>query len=68
MVDIFFWMSAFLASYLLLVKMKESRVSFWVVIMNRLVRLWPSYAITLLFGWKIMTLFGGEGPTFFMYG
>ena len=66
-VDIFFWITAFLASYLLLVKLKETNVSLVMVIVNRIVRLWPSYAITLLISWKIMSLFGGEGPMFFMY-
>lgn len=30
-------------------------------------RLLPAYAFTLLFFWKVMVLFGGEGPRFFMY-
>lgn len=66
-VDVFFWLTAFLASYLILVKMKETGVSFIVVVINRFVRLWPSYLITLLISWKVMGLFGGEGPLFFMY-
>ena len=37
------------------------------LILNRLVRLWPLYAFTLVFYWRFIVLFGGEGPLFFEY-
>ena len=68
-VDTFFWLSAFLASYQLLVSIKLNNgklpSSKCLIIMNRIVRLWPLYAFTMLFYWRFIVLFGGDGPLFF---
>jgi len=68
-VDTFFWLSAFLASYQLLVSMKLNGgrlpASKLMLILNRAIRLWPLYAFTLIFYWRFIVLFGGEGPMFF---
>ena len=37
------------------------------IILNRLMRLAPLYYFTVLFFWKFMPLFGGDGPAFFQY-
>lgn len=70
-VDMFFWVSAFLASYQLLVKMRLNDGKLpsnkFVIIFSRFMRLWPLYAFTLLVFWRVMPLFGGEGPLFFEY-
>jgi len=39
----------------------------FVIYFNRFIRLWPLYTFTLLFFWRGMPLFGGEGPLFFEY-
>ncbi len=69
--DIFFWISAFLASYQLLVRMKLNDGKLpsnkFVLIFSRFMRLWPLYVFTLLFFWRFMPLFGGDGPLFFEY-
>ena len=71
-VDIFFWMSAFFATYFLLVRLKESFGLFggWKPIarfyFHRWIRLFPSMLLSLLFFWKFLPLFGGSGPIFFM--
>ena len=69
--DIFFWLSAFLASYQLLVKMRlndgQLPSNKFVIIFCRFIRLWPLYVFTLLFFWRVIPLFGGEGPLFFEY-
>ena len=71
-VDIFFWLTGFLGSYLLLSKLKERDGLFppggWAMIyLNRIVRLLPLYLFAILFFWKFLALFGGDGPQFFMY-
>jgi peptidoglycan/LPS O-acetylase OafA/YrhL len=70
-VDTFFWLSAFLASYQLLVSMKLNGgrlpQSKCMLVLTRAVRLLPLYAFTLLFYWRFIVLFGGEGPMFFQY-
>lgn len=69
-VDVFFWLTAFLSCYFLLNKMHDNdgeRGSYVKIILNRYVRLFPMYLFTLLFFWKVLTLFGGDGPMFFMY-
>lgn len=70
-VDIFFWLSAFLASYQLLVKMRLNNGQLpsnkCMLILARFARLWPLYVFTLLFFWRIIPLFGGEGPMFSEY-
>ena len=69
--DIFFWISAFLASYQLLVRMRINDGKLpsnkFVLIFSRFIRLWPLYVFTLLFFWRFMPLFGGDGPLFFEY-
>jgi hypothetical protein len=68
-VDVFFWMGAFLASYQLLMRMSinEGRLpsSKCKLVMMRMARLWPLYLFTLVFFWRFMVLLGGEGPFFF---
>ena len=72
-VDIFFWMSAFLATYFLLVRLKEGLGSYggWKnvlrIYLNRVMRLLPTYMFALFFFWKFLVLFGGEGPIFYMF-
>ena len=69
-VDIFFWLSSFLACYFLLMRMNENAGnlgSILKIILNRFVRLLPLYVFALLFYWKLMVTYGGEGPMFFMY-
>jgi peptidoglycan/LPS O-acetylase OafA/YrhL len=68
-VDSFFWLGAFLASYQMLMSMSvnEGRLpcSKWKLYLNRFARLIPLYFFTLLFFWRIVVLFGGDGPMFF---
>ena len=70
-VDSFFWISAFLASYQLLVRMKLNDGKLpsnkFALCFNRFMRLWPLYVFVLFFFWRFMPLFGGEGPLFFEY-
>jgi hypothetical protein len=69
-VDIFFWLTAFLGSYFLLCKMRDNEglMGSWPFLyLNRLVRLLPLYMFSLFFFWKFLVLFGGNGPLFFMY-
>ena len=69
--DIFFWISAFLGTYQLLVRMRLNDGKLpnnkFVLIFGRFIRLWPLYVFTLLFFWRFIPLFGGEGPLFFEY-
>lgn len=68
-VDVFFWMAAFLASYQLLMRMSINEGKLpsakWKLVLLRMVRLWPLYLFTLLFFWRFVVLFGGNGPLFF---
>jgi len=68
-VDVFFWISAFLASYQLLMRMSinEGRLpsSKLKLGLSRMIRLLPLYIFTMLFFWRFVVLFGGEGPMFF---
>jgi peptidoglycan/LPS O-acetylase OafA/YrhL len=69
-VDIFFWLTAFLSTYFMLVRMNDNDGNYGSVLkfyFNRFMRLFPLYLFTLLFFWKYITLYGGEGPMFFMY-
>jgi peptidoglycan/LPS O-acetylase OafA/YrhL len=69
-VDVFFWMTAFLGSYFMLTVMKENDgiLGNWGKhYLHRLVRLLPTYLFTLFFFWKFLVLYGGEGPMFYMY-
>ena len=68
--DVFFWVSAFLASYLFLAhthKNDGKQPNKCAFVLNRLVRLAPLYYFTLLFFWRFMVLLGGDGPMFFGY-
>jgi peptidoglycan/LPS O-acetylase OafA/YrhL len=69
-VDIFFWITAFLGSYYMLCKLKENDgiLGSWPKIyLNRAVRLLPAYIFAIFFFWKFLVLFGGDGPMFYMY-
>ena len=69
-VDIFFWLTAFLGSYFMLNKLKEnngSMGSWGLIYVNRLVRLLPLYLFSMFFFMKVLVLFGGDGPLFYMY-
>jgi len=68
-VDTFFWIGAFLASYQMLTSMSvnEGKLpsSKFKIYLNRVVRLLPLYLFAMLFFWRIVVLFGGDGPMFF---
>ncbi len=69
-VDVFFWLTAFLACYFLLNKMHDNEGSMgspFKIILNRYMRLIPLYFFTLMFFWQFIVIFGGDGPMFFMY-
>jgi peptidoglycan/LPS O-acetylase OafA/YrhL len=69
-VDIFFWLSSFLASYFLLIRMNDNDGNLGnsaKIILNRFMRLLPLYIFTMLLFWKLIVIYGGEGPMFFMY-
>lgn len=68
-VDIFFWLSGFLGSYLMLemYKKKNGRGQpYHFVMLHRFLRIVPLYFATLLHFWFIMAM-GGNGPIFYMY-
>ena len=70
MVDTFFWLSAFIASYNILTqthKNPDSAPSYFRLIFGRFIRLAPLYYFILLFFWRFMVLMGGDGPMFFGY-
>ena len=69
-VDIFFWMTAFLGCYFMLKKLKDNNGmlgSWGMIYLNRLVRLLPLYMFAMFFFWKFLVLFGGAGPLFYQY-
>jgi peptidoglycan/LPS O-acetylase OafA/YrhL len=69
-VDIFFWMTAFLGSYFMLCKLKDNQGvlgNYAKLYLDRIVRLLPVYVFTIFFFWKFLVLFGGDGPMFYMY-
>jgi hypothetical protein len=69
-VDLFFWMTAFLGSYLMLAKMhaNEGQLGSWFwLYLNRIVRLVPLYMFAMFFFWKFLVLYGGDGPLFYQY-
>jgi hypothetical protein len=70
-VDVFLWLSAFLASYQLLVLMKLNDgalpCSKRMLVFSRFMRLAPLYYVTFFFFWQVIVLWGGEGPLFFEY-
>ncbi|CDW91686.1 UNKNOWN [Stylonychia lemnae] len=68
--DIFFWLTAFLGCYYLLIKTHENSGAVGPIFkfyFKRLVRLFPAYAFTLFFFWKILLVTGGDGPAFFSF-
>ena len=68
-VDIFFWISGFLAVYLMMWSMKKKDGEMQNPIMylvHRFIRLTPLYAFVLLFYWTLMASVG-NGPIFFEY-
>lgn len=68
-VDIFFWLTAFIGSFFILVKLqdKDSTFSVAMLYLNRLVRLLPLYMFVMFFFWKFLVLYGGDGPLFYQY-
>ena len=70
-VDIFFWLTAFLGSYAILAKMNEMQnvkaLSWFMIYLNRIVRLLPLYMFAMFFFWKFLVLYGGSGPLFYQY-
>jgi len=70
-VDVFFWLSAFLGSYKLLMLLKHNDGNFPCskrrLVLDRFIRLAPLYYATLFFFWQVMVLMGGAGPLFFEY-
>ena len=68
-VDIFFWISGFLALYLLMLNIKKKNGEMQNPIMylvHRFIRLTPLYAFVLLLHWTLMASVG-NGPIFFLY-
>lgn len=68
-VDVFFWLSGFLGSYLMLelLKKRNGRMQpYWMIMLHRWLRITPLYFATILFFWFIMAM-AGNGPVFFMY-
>lgn len=68
-VDIFFWLSGFLGTYLLMAEMKKKNGKmqpFWLIYLHRFLRLVPLYMLTMLIYWFLMSI-AGTGPIFFMY-
>ena len=69
-VDVFFWLSAFIGSYFMLSRMHANEGllgNYFRIYLDRMVRLLPTYFFALLFFWKFLVLFGGDGPMFYMY-
>mmetsp|Transcript_13805 Transcript_13805/g.9957 ORF Transcript_13805/g.9957 Transcript_13805/m.9957 type:complete len:138 (-) Transcript_13805:39-452(-) len=69
-VDIFFWLTAFLATYFLLNKMHDNAGDYgssFLFLFSRYMRLFPMYAFMLFFFWQFIVVFGGDGPMFFQY-
>ena len=70
MVDLFFWITAFLSTYFFLNVMNNNDGNIGSILkiyLNRYMRLTPLYAFMILFYWKFLNLFGGDGPLFFWY-
>ena len=68
-VDIFFWMSGFLGAYLLMctIKKKDGEMpNPLLILIHRILRITPLYALVLLFHWTLMASVG-NGPIFFLY-
>mmetsp|Transcript_2851 Transcript_2851/g.3329 ORF Transcript_2851/g.3329 Transcript_2851/m.3329 type:complete len:95 (+) Transcript_2851:913-1197(+) len=68
-VDVFFWLSGFLGSYLMLEMLKKRNGKsqpYWMIMLHRFLRLIPLYLATIFFFWQIMSSVG-SGPIFFKY-
>ena len=63
-VDVFFFMSAFLFTYIFLCKLERMQFTvstYFLTIIHRVLRLWPTLALCLLFWWKL-TPYVTSGP------
>lgn len=68
-VDVFFWLSGFLGTYLMMEMMRKRNgklQNYFMIMLHRVLRLIPLYLATLLFFWQIMSMVG-TGPVFFKY-
>ena len=68
-VDMFFFISGFLAAYVLVEKLKAvpfGLVNLIRVYLYRLTRLWPTYVFVILLFWKIAPFFA-SGPVWFLF-
>lgn len=68
-VDVFFWLSGFLGSYLMLELMKKKNGKsqpYFLMMLHRFLRLIPLYLATMFLFWQIMANLG-SGPVFFRY-
>ncbi len=67
-VDVFFFLSGFLASYLLVLQMfaTKGHISFAVIYISRFVRIIPLYAAAILIFSFVLPMFG-DGPGFFNF-
>jgi len=66
-VDVFFYMSGFLFAYIgvgKLKKLKATPLNYIGLCIHRLLRFWPTYAVALIFFWKVLPYLG-EGPVWF---
>lgn len=66
-VDVFFYMSGFFLAFIALGKLEKMRPgckSFIILALHRLFRIWPTYAIAILFFWKVLP-YMGNGPVWF---
>lgn len=66
-VDAFFWLSGFLFAFIgipKLQKMKQNTKNYISLIFHRWMRIWPPYALALLFFWQILPDLG-SGPIWF---
>ncbi len=67
-VDVFFWIGGFLLTIGLLEKINPKKFvpNYLMLIVHRLIRIWPTYLAAILFYWKVMPLMG-DGPIFPLY-
>lgn len=68
-VDLFFWLSGFLGSYLMLELLRKrngKNQPYLLIMLHRFLRLAPLYFATILFFWYILAM-AGNGPIFYMY-
>ena len=68
-VDVFFWLSGFLGCYIMLTTMhrKKGRMQpYYLILLHRLIRLWPMYVSCMLIFWGFMKYFG-SGPVFYQF-